>query len=565
MSTRLRLLLIEDSLEDAALVVDALERGAFHVSVERVWTAEGLLQALERQTWDVAIAAFALKGLSGTAALELVRARRPDLPFIFVSGTRGEDTAVAAMRAGARDYLVKGHLHRLVPAVERELRDAAIRRERAKAEERLAHLAYHDPLTDLPNRRLLSDRLQQAIRLAHRAGGSLAVLVLDLDGFKGVNDTLGHHIGDQLLEQVAMRLRYAMRDTDTVSRLGGDEFALVLPTANLQQAARATRKLLREIQRPFVFSGGALALRASVGIAGYPCHGSTAAALLQNADSAMYAAKAAGTAWMVYSPARDHRASSRRTLLVELHHALASRQFSFRYQPIIDLATGVAFGVETELRWLHPTRGSLTPDAFVGVAEQSGLVDRLTLLTLDRGLHDWCELPGGPVLNVAVNVSPPTLVDPEFAGRIEEIVGGHGAVGSDVTLEITENLIVSDPSRTLRCLGQLHELGVRLVVDDFGTGYSSLSYLRRLPVDGLKIDRSFVLGLAAGDDEVIVRSTIDLAHDLGLRVIAEGVESERVRDRLAALGCDLGQGRWFGEPDTVARTRERLHLTPSVG
>ncbi len=565
MATRLHLLLIEDSAEDALLIVDALEQGGYQVVGERVCTAATVTDALERQHWDVVIADFTMPGFSGASALELVRARRPDVPFIFVSGTIGEDVAVAAMRNGAQDYLVKGNLRRLAPAVDRELRDAVVRRERTRAEERLAHLAYHDPLTDLPNRRLLHDRLQQAIRLAHRAERPLTVLVLDLDGFKDVNDTLGHHVGDQLLEQFGMRLRHVMRDTDTVARLGGDEFAVVLPTADLEQAERATRKMLSEVERPFVLGGRALVLRVSVGIAGYPCHGSSADSLLQNADAAMYVAKTDGSMWSVYSPARDRRAHSRRTLIVEMRDALTTHQFALDYQPIIQLGTNRPFGVETLLRWQHPVRGRLMPDAFIGLAEQSGLIDRLTLLTLDRSLQDWRAGPAGPPLNVAINVSPRTLLDPDFVSRIEEVVGGNGASGADVTLEITENVIVADPTRTLRCLAQLHDLGVRLVVDDFGTGYSSLSYLRRLPVDALKIDKSFVLGLAGGEDEVIVRSTIDLAHNLGLTVVAEGVETGTVRDRLAALGCDMGQGMFFGPPDTAAATRERLRLTPSRG
>jgi diguanylate cyclase (GGDEF)-like protein len=563
MATTLHLLLVEDSAEDAVLIVDALEQGGYTVAMERVWAAGPLLDALDRQTWDIVIADYTMPGFSGAAALHLVRERQPDLPFIFVSGTIGEDTAVAAMRNGAQDYIVKGNLRRLAPAVDRELRDAVVRRDRTRAEERLAHLAYHDPLTDLPNRRLLQDRLQQAIRLAYRAERPLAVLVLDLDGFKAVNDSHGHHAGDQLLEQVGSRLRAVMRDTDTVARLGGDEFAVVLPAADLDQAERATRKLLQEIERPFVLDGRPLRVRASVGIAVYPFHGASADSLLQNADAAMYAAKTDACAWLVYSPARDRRAHGRRVLVAEMREALSGRQFLLEYQPIVRLSDGRPCGAETLLRWQHPVRGRLLPDVFIGLAEQAGLIDRMTLLALDWSLQEWC-VPGAERVNVAINVSPRSLIDPDFAHRVEEVIGGNGAAGKDVTLEITENVIVSDPTRTIRCLHQLHALGVRLVVDDFGTGYSSLSYLRRLPVDALKIDQSFVFGLAAGEDEVIVRSTIDLAHNLGLTVIAEGVESREVCARLAALGCDMGQGLYLGAPDGAAATRARLGLRPAA-
>ncbi len=556
MATRLRLLLVEDSPHDATLVVDALQQGGYEVATERVWSSERLVDALEHDAWDLVIADYTMPGFSGTAALALVREHDPDLPFIFVSGTIGEETAVAAMRNGAQDYIVKGGLLRLAPAVERELREAVMRRDRARTEERLAHLAYHDPLTDLPNRRLLHDRLQQAIRLAYRAERSLAVVVADLDGFKRVNDAHGHHVGDQLLEQVAARLNAVQRDTDTVARLGGDEFAIVLPTADLDQAERATRKLLQAIERPFLVDGRPITIRASAGIAVYPYHGASADSLLQNADAAMYAAKTDGCACATYSPSRDRRAHGRRRLIAEMREGLMRGQFVLEYEPIVHLPDLRPHGVETLLRWHHPVRGRLLPDAFVGLAEQAGLIDRITLLTLDWSLRAWASA-GRPV-NVAVSVSPRSLLNPDFARRVEEVIGGNDARGDDVTLEITENVIVSDPSGTVRCLGQLRDLGVRLVVDDFGTGYSSLSYLRRLPVDALKIGRSFVLALAQGEDDVIVRSTVDLAHNLGLAVIATGVESRAVCERLARLGCDMAQGRYLGEPDTLEATRARL-------
>jgi diguanylate cyclase (GGDEF)-like protein len=301
MGTDLRLLLIEDSEDDASLVVRALMKGGYRVAAERVETREALCAALDRQTWDLAISDHTMPRFTGTAALAILRDRAPDLPFIFVSGTLGEDTAVAALKSGAHDYIMKGNLHRLVPAVDRELREAIVRRARKVAEERLAHLAYHDPLTDLPNRALMHDRLEHAVRLARRGRQQFTLLLMDLDGFKGINDSLGHRTGDRVLQHVATRLRGVLREADTVARLGGDEFALILAFTNVEGARVAARRLLDALTDPLLIDGHSLEIRASIGIVEFPQHGSTAETLLQKADVAMYAAKAEGSGVAIYA------------------------------------------------------------------------------------------------------------------------------------------------------------------------------------------------------------------------------------------------------------------------
>ncbi|OLC77312.1 MAG: hypothetical protein AUJ01_01415 [Acidobacteria bacterium 13_1_40CM_3_65_5] len=552
---RLRLLLIEDSEDDAALVVRALVRGGYDVTSERVDTPATLRAALNRQAWDIAIADYTMPGFSGTVALQMLRERDADLPFIFVSGTIGEDSAVAAMKVGAHDYIMKGNLKRLVPAVERELRDASVRRERRRAEQRIAYLAYHDALTDLPNRSLLHDRLEQAARAANRDSKPLALLVMDLDGFKEINDTLGHHAGDRVLQQVASRVRGTLREADTVARLGGDEFAILLPSTDIDGAILAAQKVLQEIERPLLIDQRPLAVRASVGVACFPEHGASAETLLQKADVAMYLAKSDRQGIAVYAPDRDRHTHRRLTLIAELRQALDARQFVLEYQPIVHLRTGVVVGVEALVRWNHPQHGRLLPGDFIELAEQTGLINPLTMIVLDTALNEWAGVDTLTPLTVSVNLSPRNLQDPELPQHVGDFLKAHGAAPSALALEITENILLTDPARSMDCLQRLHAMGVRLVIDDFGTGYSSLSYLRRLPVNELKIDRSFIADLSSGRDDVIVRSTIELAHNLGLTVVGEGVESAAMHDQLMALGCDTAQGRYFAEPAPAAQTR----------
>ena len=307
MTTHLRVLIIDDSDDDAVSIVRALESAGYTVEATRVDSAEALRDALIRGAWDLAIADYLLQRFSGTAALHLLRQSDADFPFIFVSGTAGEDAAVAGMKNGAHDYIRKGSLRRLIPSVRRELREAAARRARRRAEQRLAHLAYHDGLTDLPNRTLLHDRLAQAVRVAHRDGALVALLVLDLDGFKEVNDRYGHHAGDRVLQVIAVRVRALLREADTVARLGGDEFAIVLPSADVDGAMLTAQKVLEAIEPPCDAEHRQLSVRGSVGIALFPEHGRSADALLQKADIAMYLAKGDKSGIAIYAPKRERR------------------------------------------------------------------------------------------------------------------------------------------------------------------------------------------------------------------------------------------------------------------
>lgn len=542
----LKVLLIEDNADDATLVTRSLAAAGYDVASTRVETAEQLRSALTETTWDIAIADYTMPAFSGLKALTMIRERGVDLPFIFVSGTIGEDIAVEAMKQGAHDYIIKGNLRRLAPAVARELREAAVRRERTRANERVAYLAYHDPLTDLPNRSLLHDRLQQAIRSSRREDKSIALLIIDLDGFKEINDAFGHHTGDRVLQQVAARLRRTMRESDTVARLGGDEFALLLPMTDLDGAEQAARKILQELDQPFLLDGRPLVVRGSIGIACYPAHAANGQELLQKADAAMYVAKTNHSGYSIHSPSHDRKTEQRLALTAALRHGIMAQEFVLDYQPIVDLKTGIVTGVEALLRWDHP-EGRLMPDDFIRIAEHTGLITPLTEYSIDRALGEWAGRGPDPI-TVSSNLSPRSLHNPSLPDRVRYFLRKFNAPPGSFVLEITENIIMSDPERSTRCLAELSDMGVRISVDDFGTGYSSLSYLRRLPVDELKIDKSFVIGLANGEDDALVRSIIDLAHNLGLRVIAEGVENAEVKERLRALGCDAAQGFFICRP-----------------
>jgi diguanylate cyclase (GGDEF)-like protein len=411
--------------------------------------------------------------------------------------------------------------------------------------------ALHDPLTGLPNRRHFSERLDEAIDVARTTGESVAVLLLDLDRFKEVNDTLGHPSGDRLLCEVAARLLGDVRETDTVARLGGDEFALLLPGVDGPEVARAkAEELLGGVAQPYAIDGLTLEVDGSIGIALYPHHGHDAATLLQRADVAMYAAKETHTVCQVYSPGRDHNSAERLALAAELREAIKSHALEVHFQPVVELATGRVRGAEALVRWRHPTRGMLPPDEFIPIAEHTGLIRPMTMYVLVAALRRrkaWAD--NGLDLSINVNVSMRDLVDANLPQKVADILQIAGTPAESLTLEVTESQLMADPERCAGVLRELSALGVRIAIDDFGTGFSSLVSLRSLPVDVIKIDKSFVLHMATNDnDDAIVRSTVDLGRSLGLRVVAEGVENEVTVQRLRSYGCSDMQGYYLSRP-----------------
>jgi len=439
--------------------------------------------------------------------------------------------------------------------------------ERKQMELRLARLAHHDPLTGLPNRALFGDRLAQELRAIDRDQSTLALLLLDLNRFKEVNDTLGHDAGDALLCVVGARLQGVLRASDTVARLGGDEFAVLLPATDEDGAIDVTHKLLAALAEPIVVDGHRLDLGASAGIAVAPAHGADSVTLLRHADVAMYVAKRGGDGYTVYASNQDAHTPARLALGGELRQAITASQLRLHYQPIVDMASGRPAGVEALVRWAHPRHGLLPPDQFIPLAEQAGLIGPLTDWVLEEALRQclaWEE--AGLRVDVAVNLSAHSLHDTSLPDRVAALLTRYALPPKRVTLEITESSVMARPDRAMAVLARLRAIGVRLAIDDFGTGYSSLSLLRRLPVDEVKIDKSFVQGLDS-DDASIVSFILGLGHLLNRRVVVEGVENHGVWDLLAALGCDAAQGYFISRPLPAAdleRWLRPLTVTPGT-
>ncbi|MCB1971130.1 MAG: EAL domain-containing protein [Geminicoccaceae bacterium] len=449
--------------------------------------------------------------------------------------------------------------------------------ERAARTARLERLALHDALTGLPNRVLLHDRINQALAMAERQKKPMAILLLDLDKFKQVNDNLGHHVGDLLLQAVGPRLSGPLRKTDTLSRLGGDEFAVLLPPATDVATARSVaERLVEEILDPFSIEGMSLDLGVSIGVAVYPQHGSDLETLINNADAAMYKAKRGRLGYCVFDTEQDYQDTQKTHLQRQLKAAIDNGDLTVLYQPKVMGGDWRVAGMEALVRWEHPQRGILQPSEFIPLAEQTGLIMPLTLAVLNTCLEAQRQWRHADLdLSLAVNLSGKWLQDKTFPRILKLLLANWHGRADRLLLEVPESAIMNDPDGTLEVMRGIHEQGISLSLDDFGTGYSSLPMLQRLPIDELKIDRGFIDEMASDrGSAVVVRSVVKLAHGLGLRVVAEGVENRVTADWLSGLGCDQLQGFYFARPmaaDTVpdwidANEREvqaRLSTSPA--
>lgn len=427
----------------------------------------------------------------------------------------------------------------------------------------LEEMAFTDALTGLPNRALFHDRLQHQVLVARRDQKPFALFIMDLDRFKDINDTLGHHVGDEVLKHVAVRLRAKLRESDTVARMGGDEFAVLLPTADMKHAGMAARMLLQTLRVPIELGEQRLDIGASIGIALFPEHGLDTAALIQRADVAMYAAKGNGSGFVFYNDRLDQHSARQLTLLSELRRAVQEEQFELHFHPKLDLRSGAVTGAEALLRWRHPSGELIPPENFIELLEHTGLIKSLTPWLLSEAMAMIQRLAShSQPLAISVNVSVRDLQDPGFSDTLAEQLAAHQVDPARLELEITESSLMTEPERTISILTTLTGMGVKIAIDDFGTGYSSFAYLKKMPVRTLKIDRSFVTGMLHDDsDAAIVRTSIELAHNLNLYIVAEGVEDAETLERLRALGCDAAQGMFLSTPlpadefvDWVART-----------
>jgi len=420
----------------------------------------------------------------------------------------------------------------------------------AAREEQVTKLAYRDPLSDLPNRVLFNDRLRVALEGAKRAGGRLTVLIMDLDRFKNINDTLGHHIGDLVLQQVAQRLTSLVRKSDTTARLGGDEFAVLLIAAGVEEAQAVAAKIVAALEHPIAVGQHRLDVRASVGVAGFPVHGDDPETLLRHADAAMYAAKRSNSGVAVYESRIHQRREEELTMLSELRQAIDQGELRLVFQPKVAVARGNVTGAEALVRWQHPQKGLIPPDRFVPFAEQTGFIRTITAWVIDAAARQAALWRASDrALRLSLNISMQDLLNPELVDVLLAALERHRVPPQQLCLEITESGVMQDAAHAVEMLQRIHEIGVGCAIDDFGTGYSSLAYVKRLKVDELKIDRSFIRSLVSDPkDRAIVLSTIDLAHNLGMGVVAEGVEDQAAADLLRDLGCDEMQGYLVAKP-----------------
>ncbi len=694
MTKTIHALLVEDDEDDAALILASLKSSDTNINHCRVWTRSGLEEALPGHSWDVVLCDHNLPQFDGLSALDVVKAHDLDLPFIIVSGAIGEETAVAAMRRGAQDFVMKQSLGRLSAVINREMVEADIRRsarmasrnlqaneallnsiintaadgitvvnadgqiefvnpafarmigctpqalyrsqigdllktdapnerfwetlftsaeiaatesanlqthaqaqdgraipveirtsrmivndttkftvlvrdisERARSEEQMWRLTHFDELSGLPNRPLFCQLLEQALRETNRVKKPIAMLFIDLDRFKLINDAAGHDSGDEVLRQVTGRLRQCLRESDILSRFGGDEFVALMLDLDEPGAARAAaERVLSALAQPYQLNGEKYHLSASIGISTYPSDSIDGTELLHNAELAMHRAKDQGkNNFQFHSPQMNAHSAEHIALERALRHAVDLNEFLVHYQPQVEIATGRVIGAEALVRWNRPGVGMIAPDKFIPLAEETGLIIPIGRIVLEQACTEARRQQNAGMrdFRISVNLSPRQFTLSKLVHDVQRILKDTGLAPESLELEITESMVMENPELAAAILRELREVGVHLAIDDFGTGYSSLSYLKRFPVNTIKIDRSFIKDLpTSADDVAITRAVISIGRSLRLNVVAEGVETATQAEFLLANGCDLMQGYLISKPVPASDLSHFLRENP---
>jgi diguanylate cyclase (GGDEF)-like protein len=575
-NTRARILVIDDDdqIRHLLLAIFGEEYDCREVS-----SAEDALLVLAEETFDLVISDINMGGISGLEMVPRVLKHAPDTVVVMISGQQTIDSAVEAMRVGAFDYITKPlELRHVQAAVSRALshHDLLIGKRQYETQleelvkERTAevqHLAYYDQLTDLPNRTLFADRCTQALTTAQREQQPVGVLLVSLDRFKTITDTLGHAAGDVVLAESASRLQSCVRKGDTVSRFEGEEFAILLTQLNtIDELAEISQSIRDALKPSFRLGGQEVYLTASIGVGISPSNGEDTAMILRNAGAALFRArKMGGDNYQFYAAEMNAQSIKRLALETDLRRAVEHREFITYYQPVVSLATRRIVGMEALVRWQHPELGILCPVDFIGLAEDTGLVVEIgtqVLRTACLQTRAW-QARGLSRLRVAVNISARQLQQASFLEQVVQVLKETGLDSDCLELELTETSIIENAESAAELLTELRKLGVSVAIDDFGTGYSSLSYLKQLPIDTVKLDRSFVNDATTNpDDAALVMAVVTLAHNLRLKVIAEGVETEEQMNFLRLLRCDEGQGFLFSKP-VPANVFEALMISES--
>ena len=560
---RMRLLMVEDSEEDARLLYSELKEANAEITFKRVDCADEMRAALNDAEWDIVISDHSMPHFSSLEALSLLKECGKDIPFIIYSGNVSEHVEVAALCSGAQDSIQKGNIARLLPAMEREIHGAAVRREKEAADARVHKLAYYDSVTGLPNRNLFCEYVSE--KLQEPDAGLSAVCVLDIDRFLRINNSFGFKTGDALISMAGQRLQQCVPEEGMVARLGSDDFAVFIGRlADTEQAREAAEKINQAFSQPFQLQQGGLELYVtiSLGVSVSPRDGNDMADLLNCAETAMYRAKKLGGGnFQFYAPSMRAVSDEQWRLESALRGAVERQELVLEYQPLLNIATGKPTGVEALVRWRHPGLGVLQPDDFIPIANETGLVleiGKWVLMTACRQAKAWHD-GGHKGLAIAVNVSPVQFWQPGLVQFVAQVLEETGIDPNCLELEITESVLMQDAEIARGTLLALKKMNVKISVDDFGTGYSSLSYLKRFPIDVLKIDRVFSSDVSRNaESAAIVQAISALARSLSLSTVAEGVETDDQLSFFRKQQCERAQGFLFSRPCSPERITAML-------